>query len=135
MLPRSLSDGNSDSGETRLLQVMPSEHPWRQIVANEVHARPVELVPATGSVYRVGMQLPNRPDAVISAQEEFSAWCKRNGLDAPHGRQHSYQVAKYKVTWELHTEFVTLTWMSTPTQEVSWPEGIGLEALAGNALM
>jgi uncharacterized membrane-anchored protein len=122
-------------GETSLRQARPPEHPWREIVANEVHARPVELVPATGSAYRVGMLLPNRPDAVISAQDQFSAWCTRNGLEAPRGRQHSYQVARHKVTWELHTEFVTLTWMSTHTQDESWPEGIGLEALAGNALM
>src|SRR3954465_7713120 len=122
-------------GETRLRQAQLSEHPWRQIVADEVHAPPVELAPATGSAYRVGMLLPNRPDAVISAQDEFSAWCTRNGLQAPRGRQHSYQVARYKVTWERHTEFVTLTWMSAHTQDESWPEGIGLEALAGNALM
>jgi uncharacterized membrane-anchored protein len=39
------------------------------------------------------------------------------------------------VTWELHTEFVTLTWMSTQVPDKSWPVGIGLEALAGYALM
>src|SRR5262249_52751619 len=112
-----------------------AEHPWRQIVATEVHARPVELVPAAGTVYRVGMLLPNRPDAVSAAQDEYSAWCIRNGLEAPRSRQHSYQVAGYKVTWELHTEFVTLTWMSPNVRDESWPEGIGLQALAGNALM
>src|ERR1700730_15280196 len=94
-------------GETSLRQARPSDHPWRQIVANEVHARPLELVPATGLAYRVGMLLPDRPDAVLPAQDECSACSTRNGLKGRRGRQHSYQVAGYKVTWELHTEFVT----------------------------
>src|SRR5947209_19680366 len=100
--------------EDGLGQILPSEHPWRQLIVNEVHARPVELVPAKGSVCRVGVLLPDGPDAIRLAQEEFTAWCRQNGIPVPSGRQHSYEAGGYKITWELHTEFVTLTWIALP---------------------
>jgi uncharacterized membrane-anchored protein len=112
-----------------------SDHPWRQTIANEVHARPVELVPAAGRVHRVGMLLPHQHDALKAAQEAFTNWCARTGIPLPGGRQHTYEAQGYRVTWELHTEFVTLTWMSPRMEGETWPAGIGLEVLSDYALM
>ena len=112
-----------------------ADHPWRRIVADEVHARPIALMPASGRVRRVAMQLPQRADAVGVAQAAFAAWCNGAGVTPPQGRQHSFEVRGYRVTWELHTEFVTLTWIAPLSDAEAWPEGIGLEALADFPLM
>lgn len=39
------------------------------------------------------------------------------------------------MTWELHTEFVTLTWASRPDDDDNWPQCIGLEAFSSEALI
>lgn len=111
------------------------DHPWRRAIADEVHARPVALMPASGRVRRVAMHLPQRADALTAAQAEFAAWCAGAGIAPPQGRQHSFEARGYRITWELHTEFVTLTWLGELTDAEAWPQGIGLEALAGHPLM
>src|SRR5690606_11264622 len=49
--------------------------------------------------------------------------------------QHGFDVAKKRVTWELHTEFVTLTWVAPIDDAQNWPDGIGLEVFEAEQLI
>ncbi|MGV3650340.1 MAG: DUF3422 family protein [Devosia sp.] len=112
-----------------------ADHPARRLVADEVHARPIVFVPAKGRVRRIAVSLPEGPDAASRAMARFAQWCRDAGLPVPTGRQHSYEAMACSVTWELHTEFVTLSWLADGPERAAWPEGIGLEALADCTLL
>ncbi len=113
------------------------DHPFRKNVQDEVHARPVQFVDAPALVRRVALLLPQGPDAVGEAHGRFAGWCRaaRVAEPAASARQHVFVVAGRAVTWELHTEFVTLTWISPPGDTSAWPDGIGLEAFETEALV
>ena len=104
--------------------------PARAAVLGEVHARPVEFVPCPARIWRVALLLRRAPEAVADSHRRFAAWCETVGAPAPAAttRQHSFDAAGKHITWELHTEFVTLTWASTLDDKDNWPGGIGLEA-------
>lgn len=107
-----------------------SDHPARAAVLGEVHARPVEFVPSPARIRRVALLLPRSPEAVTAAHRRFAEWCGTAGIAVPDPgtRQHVFDVGSRHVTWELHTEFVTLTWASTLGDWENWPEGIGLQS-------
>ena len=113
------------------------DHPYRQAVLDEIHARPIEFVACPARVRRVALLLPQTPHAVAEAHRLFADWCAGAGYPRPAAgaRQHSIDAGSRRVTWELHTEFVTLTWASAPGDDVNWPDGIGLEAFASEALI
>jgi uncharacterized membrane-anchored protein len=113
------------------------DHPTRAAILEELHARPVEFVASPGRVRRVALLLERHPDAVPSAQRRFAEWCGANGIGAPPAgsRQHTLDVGERRVTWELHTEFVTLTWASSLEDGENWPLGIGIEALGSEKLI
>ena len=114
-----------------------ADHPFRKTVQDEVHARPVQFVDAPSLVRRVALLLPPGPDAVGEAHRRFAGWCRSARVEEPAGsaRQHGFRVAEKRVTWELHTEFVTLTWISPPDDSETWPAGIGLEAFETEELV
>lgn len=113
------------------------DHPLRQAVLDEVHARPVEFIACPARVRRVALLLPHTPNAVADAHQQFARWCAEAGHAVPpaHARQHSYDAHGRHVTWELHTEFVTLTWAGQPNEPENWPEDIGLEAFEREMLV
>lgn len=113
------------------------DHPFRQAVLDEVHARPIEFVACPARVRRVALLLPHNPDAVAEAHRLFSAWCAKAGQPRPaeQARQHSFDADHRRVTWELHTEFVTLTWAGDLNDPENWPRGIGLEAFETEMLI
>jgi uncharacterized membrane-anchored protein len=106
-------------------------------VLDEVHARPIEFVTCPARVRRVALLLPQNPHAVAEAHRLFSEWCTGAGQPPPRegARQHSLDAGGRHVTWELHTEFVTLTWASGLGDDENWPSGIGLESFATEALI
>jgi uncharacterized membrane-anchored protein len=104
-------------------------------VLDEVHARPLELVPRIGRVRRVAASFPAGAEASGRAQAAFAEWCREAGIAPPRGRQHSYEVNGYAVTWELHTEFVTLTWRALSRETVAWPEEIGLDVVTEGGVL
>jgi uncharacterized membrane-anchored protein len=114
-----------------------TDHPARAAVLGEVHARPVEFVACPARIRRVALLLPRAPEAVTAAHRRFAAWCTSAGLPAPaaHSRQHTLDIDARHVTWELHTEFVTLTWASTLDDKANWPQGIGLESFDSATLV
>lgn len=113
------------------------DHPFRQAVLDEVHARPIEFVACPARVRRVALLLPHSPNAVAEAHRLFSEWCAEAGHACPaaHARQHSYDAGGRHVTWELHTEFVTLTWAGLLNDQENWPDDIGLEAFEAEMLI
>lgn len=114
-----------------------ADHPFRRAVQDEVHARPVAFVALPARVRRVALLLPQAPDAVLEAHRRFADWCGGAGIAVPGSgaRQHGFEAAGRQVTWELHTEFVTLTWVSALDDKENWPAGIGLEAFESEQLI
>lgn len=113
------------------------DHPFRQAVLDEVHARPIEFVACPARVRRVALLLPQNPNAVAEAHRRFSDWCAKAGQPRPaeQARQHSFDADNRHVTWELHTEFVTLTWAAQFEDPENWPLEIGLEAFENEMLI
>lgn len=114
-----------------------ADHPDRDAIMNEVHARPVEIVPLACRLRRLVFVVPPRPGAMLAVFEQFAAFCDRIRVAIPSGnnRQHSFATAERHVTWEFHTEFVTVTWRSTLADRHNWPNDVGLEILAGGQLL
>ena len=114
-----------------------ADHPSRPAVLAEVHARPVELVPAPARIRRVALLLPREPDAVAKSHERFAQWCAGAGIAAPgaDARQFAFDRDTRRITWELHTEFVTLSWMTSLNDGENWPLGIGLEAFDSETMI
>lgn len=108
-------------------------HPYRQDILAEMHARPVVLIPTTCRLRRlVFIPRPNGP-GLGQVFERLQNWCTEKNLPAPDEkmRQHSYEAGDYGVTWEQHTEFVTLTWSAGLQDKNPAPEGIGLTIVDG----
>jgi uncharacterized membrane-anchored protein len=113
------------------------DDPARAAILEELHARPVEFVACPARVRRVALLFDRHPDAVRNAQRRFADWCAASGVPVPAdgSRQHSFDADDRHITWELHTEFVTLTWASSLTDGENWPAGIGIEALGSEKLI
>ncbi len=114
------------------------EYPFRQQILEEVHARPVEPVPARSRVRRLVFVVPSDAGGVGAALARFCDWCSGAGFEPPankDARQHSFTAGARQVTWEFHTEFVTVTWIAAPDDADGAPEGIGLESIDGPQLL
>ena len=115
-----------------------NEYPFRQQILEEVHARPVEMVPARSRVRRLVFVVRPETGDVGATLANFCDWCDGAGLARPGNkdvRQHSFAAGARQVTWEFHTEFVTVTWTAPPDDADSAPEGIGLESIDGPQLL
>lgn len=111
---------------------LPVDHPYRQAIMAEVHARPVEIVPEACRLRRLVFVMPAESGAMMRVFQAFETFCEDAGHPAPTlaSRQYSFETAIHHVTWEFHTEFVTVTWRSGLDDWENWPEDIGLAALA-----
>ena len=120
-----------------MVQTNLADHPYRAAIMAEVHARPVEITPATCRLRRLVVVMPPVAGAMLAVFERFAAFCAEQGLPLPQPdtRQHSFAAAGRQVTWEFHTEFVTLTWRSALEDNDNSPDGLGLEVLADGLLM
>lgn len=103
------------------------DDPMRERAQVEIHARPVEELMLNSRVRRVAAMLPRDADAIAQAAEGFARWCHLQGVcpPLPDSRQHAFTTRGMQVTWELHTEFVTLTWTSGLADWDNWPPEIG----------
>lgn len=114
------------------------EYPARQQILEEVHARPVEPVPAGARVRRLVFVVSSGTGGVAAALARFCDWCERSGRVRPrdkNARQHGFTSGGRQVAWEFHTEFVTVTWTAAADDADSAPEGIGLESIDGPQLL
>ncbi|NGP18644.1 DUF3422 family protein [Devosia aurantiaca] len=101
---------------------IPPDHPNRQAIMDEVHARPVEIVPEACRVRRLVLVMPGEPGAMHRAFGRFAAFRSADGIALPQSgsRQYSFSTRNHEVTWEFHTEFVTITWRAAP---MTWKAG------------
>lgn len=115
----------------------PRNHPDRQAITDELHARPMEIVEGAERIRRLVFVMAPDPAQHESLHREFRAFCTGRGIDiGPQSpRQVSFTVDALRVTWEFHTEFVTITWQAPPDDLQVWPDGIGIELVAGTHLI
>lgn len=107
------------------------DHPYRSAISEEVHARPVVMIPAICRLRRQVFLPELGQPAIADLMGALAGWCAATGRPVPavHTRQHSFARdtgAAYGVTFEFHNEFVTLTWSSAPGDPQGFPGDIGL---------
>jgi len=112
-------------------------HPDRDAVLGELHARPIDLVEAGIRVRRLILVVEPRSGVIRQAMERFAAFAAEHGFDLadPQARQSTFSTGPRTVTWEFHTEFITVTWTSSLEDEENWPDDIGLKALGDAKLV
>lgn len=102
----------------------------------EVHARPVELVPEVCRIRRLVFVVPARLGAM---QAVFDRFCQRHdehaNVDGTVRRQCSFPAGRRHVTWEFHSEFITVTWRSELADPVDWPDDLGLDVIGDAELL
>ncbi len=98
-----------------------TDHPLRYQLANELHARPYPLISAPS--HAVYLAIKNPVDAANRDREldraHLIALLDRFGAQHPHPEATHYfgDLGRYKLKWELHTEFVTYTVFSDGVAE------------------
>jgi len=109
----------------------PFEHPYRNAVLEELHARPVDVVDVNVRVRRLVLTVEPRPGTMGAAINAFEGFARRIGveLQGKGARQFTFDTPQRHVTWEFHTEFITVTWFSALDDRENWPDDIGLDAL------
>jgi uncharacterized membrane-anchored protein len=114
-----------------------NDHPYRAAIMEEVHARPVEIIRDYCRVRRVVVAMPNQAGSMMSAFAHFNQFCEDAGVEVPlpTTRQHSFDTPDRHVTWEFHTEFITVTWRSASNDSENWPTDIGLEILTEGSII
>ncbi|WP_404406464.1 DUF3422 family protein [Pelagibacterium halotolerans] len=115
----------------------PFLHPDRDAVLSELHARPLHLIDAGVRVRRVVLVVAPVAGAMRAAIERFSAFATPLGIDCAErsARQYSFKTETRCVTWEFHTEFITVTWYAPLDDNENWPDDIGLSALGDAKLV
>ena len=120
-----------------MTQTTLTDHPYRTAIMDEVHARPVDIVPETCRLRRLVFVMPAEAGAMMRVFRSYLAFCASTGVEAPGqaDRQHSFNTAERHVTWEFHTEFVTITWRSALADWNNLPDDIGLGAIGEGLLI
>ncbi|MBA4782860.1 MAG: DUF3422 domain-containing protein [Rhizobiales bacterium] len=88
------------------------QHPLRQKVLDEIHARPFEPMRAPGVILKyVFWRTPE-----IDAANVLAIWCKARNLKKPlkSDRRFAWKDGTAQLVFESHTEFVSLTWFGDP---------------------
>jgi len=115
---------------------MPVDHPDRQAITEELHARPVDILDGTTRLRRL-VFVPSSPAAIDGLISGFNDFCASHGIPPmPRGvRQTSFAAGHRTATWEFHTEFVTITWRAALEDAENWPADIGIEAVGDARLI
>ena len=120
-----------------MVETLLADHPYRAAIMEEVHARPVEIIAETCRLRRLVFVMPPQAGAMMSVFKRFAEFCAATGVSVPgpSSRQHSFATGQRHVTWEFHTEFVTVTWRSDLGDKQNWPDDLGLAALGDGLLI
>ena len=115
----------------------PHQHPHRDMALAELHARPLDLVDKQARVRRLVFTVNPQSGAVAGALHAFRTFAAGLGIEPgdPGARRYAFETADRQVTWEFHTEFVTVTWRSAADDAVNWPDDIGLGCLGDAQLV
>jgi uncharacterized membrane-anchored protein len=101
--------GGRRSGAAPFMSLLPADHPERNVLADEVHARPPEpLETPSRATYLALMVDPEQRTAELA---HIAALCARFGEPgpAPGMTQFSATLGAVRLKWERHGEFSSLT--------------------------
>ena len=103
-----------------------TQHPQRSLLHNEIHARPPEAVTAPQAITHIVM-LADAAQREAS-REHLAALLRERHQPLPdaHTTHLRMDLGAFRIRWEMHTEFVTWTFM-VPLQT----EGFGTRAPVG----
>lgn len=119
-----------------MLAPLVPDHPFRDAVLAELHARPVDLLDNSVRVRRVVLIVSARLGSMREAIEAYCEFAARKGYRLQSdARRFAFATASRSVTWEFHTEFITVTWRSSLADTENWPSDIGLEVLRETKLV
>jgi uncharacterized membrane-anchored protein len=95
------------------------QHPLRVALHNEIHARPPEVMTAPVVISHVVM-LCNEAERAAS-REHVASLLRDHHLSPPDATSTHIRadVGGFRMRWELHTEFVTYTFMRSAEEDVS----------------
>jgi uncharacterized membrane-anchored protein len=92
---------------------LPTDHPLRYALNNEIHARPPQEVAAPEQISYLALTYPPNhvPDQPDLAFNDLSRLCEMTGAALPPQEATHFRVAigSMHLKWERHTEFVTYT--------------------------
>lgn len=94
------------------------DHPQRLALHNEVHARPPEPMQAPMAISKVVMWVHR--EAALASRDHLSQLLRDHHLPAPDAHTNHVRVdlGAFRLRWELHTEFVSWTFMRPVTVDV-----------------
>lgn len=104
-----------------------AEHPYRQLIAEETHARPVLPLVAPLRVRRLAFMSADGGADLAAVHKAMTALSGGAGDGPAWARQIGFAHGGRQVTFELHNEFATLTWTGPADDWDARPEGIGLD--------
>lgn len=104
-----------------------NEHAYRKLIDAETHARPVPPMTAPLRVRRLAFMSADGGADLRALHEKMAGLAGVMAEGPTWARQLEFERDGHHVTWELHSEFATLTWTGGLDDWVARPEGIGLE--------
>ena len=111
------------------------EHPHRPLIHAETHARPVPAVHAPAVIRRLAFMSVDRGRDLTELQRRMAELANVAADEAAVARQLAFERDARSVVWEMHNEFITLSWQSAPDDPIAWPTQIGLEWHRGFAFV
>jgi uncharacterized membrane-anchored protein len=118
-----------------------TQHPNRLALALELHSRPHTELSSPCAVSHLAIMTPTDGDGLLAAIGEL---CRRHGAAPPHqDRHHAVALGAYRLRWERHTEFDSLSIIQEgkvdrfrrPPVELlpeDWLKGLDGELIAAN---
>lgn len=108
----------------------PPDHSQRLMLANEVHARPIEPLSVPGRVTYIAVLV--EPAERPAEREQLAALCERHGMGAPPADaiHYSVQLGAFRLRWEKHTEFSSYAFHGVGAPPADW-----LAAIPGRTLV
>lgn len=99
-----------------------TEHPMRQVLVNEVHARPFESLRAPARASHIAWLSGEGTEAQDLAQ--LSDLCRRFGVSPPSSETNHYSadLGPFRCRWERHTEFTSYTIICEGAPKVPFAE-------------
>jgi uncharacterized membrane-anchored protein len=95
------------------LMALPTDHPLRYTLNNEIHARPPQEVAAPEQISYLALTYPTNHSSTVgdAALDDLARICEMAGAPPPPQEANHFRAALGTLTlkWERHTEFVTYT--------------------------
>ncbi len=107
---------------TRVMSLLPADHPERHVLSDEVHARPPEALksPMRASYVALVLDAERRPREI----EHLCALCKMFDVPAPVGdvTHFTADLDRLRLKWERHGEFSSYTFFAAGLEPAPFAE-------------